>query len=262
MSGTAVLELEAHVLIVLALVAVGAGFLDTLAGGGGLLTVPALLLAGVPPVQALATNKLQSSAGTLTATVGMARLGLLRFQDIRTPFLASLVGSAAGATLVQVLDVRSLDHIVPVVLVGIAVYFVLVPSAGDVECQPRIGRGVYRFGVVPAIGLYDGMFGPGTGSFFSLAGVGLRGQHLVQATAHAKAFNLASNMAALGVFIVGGKVVWSIGAVMILGQACGASLGSMAVARGGVRLIRPLIVLMSLSMTARYLWDCCIRVFW
>lgn len=251
------MEIGVELLALLALVALAAGFLDTLAGGGGLLTIPALLLAGVPPVQALATNKLQSSFGTLTATIGMVRLGLIRIQDIHLPFLAALVGSSVGAAAVQFVDVQALDRVVPLVLVGIALYFVLAPSAGEVERQPRIGQRLYRFGVVPVIGFYDGMFGPGTGSFFSLVGVSLRGQDLVRATANAKAFNFASNVAALGVFAVGGKMVWLVGAAMIVGQACGAILGTVAVSRGGVRFIRPLIVFMSILMTLRYLWECC-----
>jgi len=109
--------------------------------------------------------------------------------------------------------------------------------------------------VVPGIGFYDGMFGPGAGSFFSMAGVALRGQNLVTATAHAKLLNFASNIAALAVFVAGGKVLWTVGAVMVAGQVIGAWAGSHAMVRGGAKLIRPVIVTVCFAMLGRYLWQ-------
>lgn len=232
-----------------------AGFVDTVAGGGGLITLPVLLLAQLPPVHALATNKLQGSFGTFTASYAMLRRRLVRWAEVRWPFAAALAGAAAGTFAVQHVHAGALDVIIPVVLVGIGLYFLLAPGAGDVERRPRLGAGAYRNGVVPAIGFYDGFFGPGTGSFFSLAGVSLRGQSLVTATANAKLLNFASNAASLAVFVVGGKVVWMAGAVMIVGQVIGAWLGSHAVVRGGARLIRPLIVVMCTAMVLRYAWQ-------
>ena len=109
--------------------------------------------------------------------------------------------------------------------------------------------------VVPVIGFYDGLFGPGTGSFFSLANVALRGEQIVQATAKAKAFNFASNIASAVVFILGGKVVWSVGLAMMIGQVIGATFGSKVMISHGARLIRPIIVTVCFLMVIRYLWD-------
>lgn len=235
-------------------VALLAGFIDTIAGGGGLLTLPALMLAGLPPVNALATNKLQGTFGSGTATLTLLRLKRFSPAAVRRPFLWSLIGAAAGTALVQVLHTEDLKILVPVVLAIIALYFLLTPGAGRVERAPRMKGALYERTVVPLIGFYDGFFGPGTGSFFSLAEVALRGRDLITATAHAKAFNFASNIASLTVFVAGGKVLWATGAVMIGGQLVGAWLGSHAVLRGGHRLIRPLIVLMCLAMIGRYLY--------
>lgn len=249
------LTLGYDVLAMLFAVALVAGFLDAMAGGGGLITIPALLLSGVPPLIALATNKVQGCSGSLTASIAMIRMGMLRPQDVGWPFLAALIGSVLGAIAIHYVDAKALDIIIPAVLIGIAVYFILAPKAGEVDGKPRMGRMAYRTTVVPAIGLYDGMFGPGTGSFFALAGVALRGQNLVRATAHAKAMNFASNIAAVAVFIASGKILWIVALSMVCGQVIGASLGSVAVVKGGSKYIRPLIVTMCMIMIGRYFWQ-------
>jgi uncharacterized protein len=247
--------LSPEVLTILFAVAAIAGFVDTLAGGGGLIIIPILLLVQVPPLQALATNKLQGSFGTLTATFMLIRKGLLQIADVRMLFLCSLTGAGLGAAALQFVKMEILDLAVPIVLMVIALYFLLTPNAGAIDRKPRLGETAYRIFVVPLIGFYDGMFGPGTGSFFSLAGVALRGQNLIVATAHAKLLNFGSNVASLLVFIAGGKVLWIIGAVMGIGQVIGAWCGAHAMVRGGTRLIRPVIVTVCFVMLGRYLWQ-------
>jgi len=249
------LTLTVEILLALFVAATLAGFLDAIAGGGGLITLPVLLLAQVPPLHALATNKLQGSFGSLTASLMVTRRGLVRWSEVRLLFLASLLGSGLGAVAVQFIHASTLDIVIPLVLAGIALYFLLAPNAGALDSKPRLAPGPYGAAVVPGIGFYDGMFGPGAGSFFSLAGVALRGQNLVTATAHAKLLNFASNVAALAVFIIGGKVLWTVGAVMVAGQVIGAWAGSHAMVRGGAKLIRPLIVTVCFIMLGRYLWQ-------
>lgn len=232
-----------------------AGFVDAIAGGGGLITIPVLLLAQVPPLHALATNKLQGSFGSLTAASMLIRRGLVKMADMRLLFACSLAGAALGAFSVQFVQAETLDVVIPAVLICIALYFLLAPNAGALESQPRVNRLAYQGMVVPGIGFYDGMFGPGTGSFFSLAGVALRGQNLVTATAQAKVLNFGSNIASLVVFIAGGKVLWTVGAAMIAGQIIGAWAGAHAMVRGGTKLIRPMIVTVCFVMLGRYLWQ-------
>lgn len=247
--------LSPEVLAMLFAAATIAGFVDAIAGGGGLITIPVLLLAQVPPLHALATNKLQGSFGSLTASVMALRRGLVKWSEMRALFVASLIGAGLGAWAVQFVRAQTLDVVIPFVLVSIALYFLLAPGAGAIDSAPRMKPGAYRGVVVPGIGFYDGMFGPGTGSFFSLAGVALRGQNLVTATAQAKLLNFASNIASLAVFIAGGKVLWIAGAAMICGQVAGAWAGSHAMVRGGTKLIRPMIVTVCFVMLGRYLWQ-------
>lgn len=247
--------LDPQMLLLLGAIAFAAGFIDTLAGGGGLITLPAMLLMQIPPIQAIATSKMQSTFGALVATITLIRKRQLTVSDVKLACLASLIGAALGALIVQFIDPSALDVLVPFVLISIGLYFLLAPSAGSLERKPRIGDRAYRTFVVPVIGFYDGFFGPGTGSFFSLAEVALRGRNLIRATASAKAMNLASNVASLVVFIIGGKVLWTIGAVMAIGQLIGAYLGSMALIAGGAKLIRPLIVIVCFAMVGRYLYQ-------
>lgn len=242
-----------EMLLLLLLVSLVAGCLDTLAGGGGLITLPALMLAGVPPLQALATNKLQGSMGTATASVMMLRHKRVTWSEARPAMLTAFVGAALGSALVQQLDTARLDLVIPVVLLVIAVYFL---SSGKLleQVHPiRLSPVLFRRMVVPAIGIYDGMFGPGTGSFYSLAGVALQGQKLLQATALAKTLNFATNLASLLVFLIGGHMVWKAGLVMMMGQLCGAWIGSHLLFRIPVLYLRMLIVLMCLGMLGRWL---------
>lgn len=247
------LQFAPDVLLLLLLLSLLAGCLDTLAGGGGLLTLPALMLAGLPPLQAIATNKLQGSMGTATASFMMLRHRRVRWKDVRSPMLTAFIGAAAGSVLVQQLDTSRLDLVIPAVLLVIAIYFLGSGSLLDKVHAVKLSPRWFRRGVVPLIGAYDGMFGPGTGSFYALAGVALQGQQLLQATAVAKTLNFATNVASLLVFLAAGHIVWQAGLVMMVGQLCGAWLGSHLLFRIPVLYLRVLIVLMCLGMLARWL---------
>ncbi len=231
-----------------------AGFVDSLAGGGGLITLPALLLAQIPPVGALATNKLQASFGTLTSSVRMLRSGMVSWRNIRPLFIASLVGSALGTLLVQRVDTSVLDIVIPVVLVVIALYYLLAPNVSEAS-TPKISERLYKVFVAPCIGFYDGFFGPGTGSLFAFSRNALRGDSLVNSTARAKLMNFASNVTSLALFVFSGHIVWLAGAIMIVGQVLGAYLGSHMIIGGKVHWIRPLLVCVCIAMAIRYLWQ-------
>ncbi len=241
-------------LALLAGVALVAGFLDALAGGGGLLVIPALLLAQVPPVQAIATNKLQGSFGTLTAAVTMIKRKMVNTTDIRKPFFTALIGAIAGAAAIQFIHPGMVNITIPLALLTIALYFLWAPDPGDSDRPGKMKTTVYDHAVIPGIGFYDGAFGPGAGSLYCLSAVALAGNNLVITTAHAKVLNFASNIAALGVFVAGGKVMWWVGGVMIAGTMIGAYLGSLVIVHGGVKIIRFLIVVMSLSMLLIHIW--------
>ncbi|MEM7359539.1 MAG: TSUP family transporter [Pseudomonadota bacterium] len=236
------LDLSITVLLMLCLAAMAAGYLDTLVGGGGLITIPALLIAGVPPIFALGTNKLQAVVGTATASAMMISRRKVRFEQVSMMMLVAFIGSLLGALAVQYVDSQALSIMIPVVIVGIAVYFVVAPKQTLEAREPRISPAAYNASAVPGIGFYDGMFGPGTGSFFVLAGVSLRGQGVVDATAIAKPLNFATNLASLLVFVVFGKLLWLIGGVMMVGQIIGANLGARTLLTINPVVLRYLII--------------------
>jgi uncharacterized protein len=244
--------LAPEVLLLLFLVALLAGCLDTLAGGGGLIVLPALILAGLPPLQALGTNKLQGSMGTFTATVMMLRHGRVQWSAVRLLMLTAFIGSATGSIVLQFIDPGFLGFVIPIVLVVIGIYFLFAGKLLEAATKARVSAPLYRNAVVPAIGAYDGMFGPGAGSFFALAGVALQGRTLLDATATAKTLNFATNVASLLVFLAAGRIVWTAGLVMMAGQAAGAWLGAHILFRINPQYLRVAIVLVCLAMLARY----------
>lgn len=203
-----------------------AGYIDTLVGGGGLITIPALMAAGMPPIVALGTNKLQAVAGSGTATITLLMRSKVSFRDVRWLMLTAFLGSIVGAVLVQYLDTDVLNVVIPIVIIVIALYFIFSAQHSINERPPLLSTQTYGMSAAPVIGFYDGMFGPGTGSFFVWSGVALRGQAIVQSTIVAKTLNFATNMAGLMVFVMFGKVAWMVGICMMIGQSFGARLGT------------------------------------
>lgn len=232
-----------------------AGFVDSIAGGGGLLTLPALLAIGLPPAETLATSKVQSSFGALSATIKFVRRGEVNPRSMLPMIACTFVGAAAGAVVVQILDSSFLRDVIPLLLIGIAIYLLVSPKAGDLDAHQRIGEHAFALTIGTGIGFYDGFFGPGTGTFFAIAFVSLLGHNLRKATAHTKVLNLTSNIAALIFFILGGHVVWTIGLLMGVGQYLGAQFGAHMVIRNGAKLVRPMLVTASIAITAKLVWS-------
>ena len=243
-------------LILLALAGVGllAGFVDAIAGGGGMISVPALLSAGRPPVAALATNKMQSVIGTAMAVLTYWRRGFIDLEKLALAVVVTFAGAALGAFVVRQIDTGVLSVVVPVALIAIAVYFVFAPNLSDADRTARLAFPVFGPVMGFVIGFYDGIFGPGTGSFFTVGFVTLFGYGLTRAAGHTKALNLVSNSAALVVFVFAGDVVWPAAIAMAMGQVAGGYIGARAGIRFGARLIRPLVILVSIAMALRLLF--------
>lgn len=250
-----IFEVSLQLLLLLALAAFVAGMVDAIAGGGGLITVPALLLAGADPVTALATNKLQGTFGAATAAVAYGRAGHVRLGEQAGMAAIAALGGAAGALVAHLVPADILRLIMPVVLIGIALFFALKPGLTDADRTRRMTPAVFAFTAVPLIAAYDGFFGPGTGSFYMLAFVMLAGFGVLKATAHTKLLNFASNLGSLVVFVVAGAVWWKVGLVMAAAQIAGAALGARLAMRVGARLIRPLLVITSGAMALRLIWQ-------
>lgn len=182
-----------------------AGFVDSIAGGGGLISLPALLATGMPPVQALATNKLQSSFGSFTASMNYVRRQGLLLKDMRIGILFTFLGAATGTTLVQFLDTSFLRDVIPILLVVTVVFFLLQPRLMALGKKQLLPTHVFQMAAGLLLGFYDGFFGPGTGSFWMLALVALQAKDLIAATARTKVYNFTSNITALAFFFWQGR---------------------------------------------------------
>ncbi|MCG9596551.1 TSUP family transporter [Vibrio sp. Isolate25] len=249
------MELTLEILTILFFVATVAGFIDAMAGGGGLLTLPALLAAGVSPTQALATNKLQSSFGSFSASWYFVRNGIVSIKEMRLAIVCTFIGSAVGAEAVQYIDTGVLTSLIPILLVAISLYFLLMPKTKQHSGEANISEAMFAFSVGGGVGFYDGFFGPGTGSIFTVCFVALGHFSLVDATARTKVLNFTSNIAALLFFIFAGLPIWELGLVMAMGGFIGAQLGAKVVVAKGQKWIRPLVITMSMLMAAKLLWQ-------
>ncbi|WP_430462653.1 TSUP family transporter [Thalassolituus sp. LLYu03] len=247
-------EFSPEVLLLLTLVAMLAGFIDAIAGGGGLLTIPALLFAGLSPVQALATNKLQASFGSFSATRFFVREGLVSPGQQRWSIAATAVGAALGALAIQQLNSDWLLKVMPFALIAIALYLLLARNVGRQAEAARLTASQMNGSLLPSVGFYDGFFGPGTGTFFTLGFCQLRGMTMVQATAHAKLMNFTTNLVSLLVFVFSGQILWLTGLCMAAGQALGARLGAGTALKQGAGFIRLMTVAVCIAISLSLFW--------
>ncbi len=238
-SGLEDIGLATVLLVVIA--GLAAGWVDAVVGGGGLLQLPALLLVpGITPVQALATNKMGSIFGTTTSAVTYYRRA---HPDLRTAIpmaLIALGGSFGGAVLAASLPSSVFKPVIVVALIAVAVFTALKPTVGTLTQLKHTGRRHYgTAGAIGAvIGFYDGLIGPGTGSFLIIAMVTLLGYNFLGASAKAKIVNMATNFGALMFFLPHGSILWGLGLLLGVANMVGGYLGSrMAITRGS-RFIR------------------------
>lgn len=231
-----------------------AGFVDAIAGGGGMIGIPALLSAGLPPIAALATNKFQGMIGTSMATLTYWRRGFISLRALLPAIVLTFAGSLCGALVVKQVDTSLLALAVPVALIGIALYFVFAPNLSDADKAARLpfARFVPLMGLV--IGFYDGILGPGTGSFFTICFVTLFGLGLTRASGNTKALNLVSNLAALVIFIPAGDVVWPAAIAMAIGQLAGGYIGARTGIRYGAKVIRPVVAVISIALALKLIF--------
>ncbi|MHC5308094.1 TSUP family transporter [Bartonella sp. LJL80] len=242
-------------IVTLIFAALAAGIIDSIAGGGGLITIPVLMLSGIPPVTALGTNKLQGLFGSFSATLAYARAGHV---DLRKQFgqaLMAFFGSVVGALVAVVIPVAILQAFLPVLLIVVALYFALKPNLNDIDKTQRIGPMVFCLTMAPLVGFYDGLFGPGAGSFYMLAFVSLAGYGILKATAHTKLLNFSSNVGGFLTFALVGSIDFRIGISMGIAQFIGAQIGARIAMRVGSRLIKPLLVIVCLILAVKLLWD-------
>lgn len=246
------MEPSLAVIALLTLVAFIAGLIDAIAGGGGLLTVPALLTAGLPPHLVFGTNKGSAVFGSGAAFWRFLRAGLVDGRRARWLFPLGFLGSLAGAALVLMVDPKVLRPLVLVLLLGagVVVAFVRPPLTSSERPDPT--RPLFKAGVIAlVIGAYDGFFGPGTGTFLILSFVTVLHLSLQQASANAKVVNFASNLAAVVLFVSRDLVVWKVSIPMAVGQFVGGTVGAGLAVKGGDRLVRRVVLGVVLALVAK-----------
>jgi uncharacterized membrane protein YfcA len=245
-------SLEFNTYVILFIAAFLASLIDSIAGGGGLLTTPAMLLVGISPLNTLATNKFQSCFGTFTSTYNYYKNGLLTEPKRFLYFFLSFGGSMIGTYLVSRISNELLESIIPILLISAAVFFILNRGPSTSNKSSSL---LFIFNVIVIlIGFYDGFFGPGTGSFFVLAFVIIKGISIMEATAITKLLNFASNFAAFLIFALKGYVIWELGLIMAVAQIGGANLGSRFAISNGEKVVRPVLVIVSILLSIRILF--------
>ncbi len=249
------MEFELTTYIILWLIALLAGFVDAIAGGGGLLTVPALSFTSMDPAMILGTNKAQGVAGTFSSSLKFFRSKEITIREVFFAFCCSFFGAILGAITVQNIASNFLKPLILIMLIAIAIFFLVSPKLIDKKRPARLNYIPFALSFGFIIGYYDGFFGPGTGTFFVLAFMFFRGYNLRGATMRARMLNFASNLGALLLFALGGKIIWSVGLLMASGQFLGARLGASMVMKKGTSLIRPLIICVSVAMSLKLLLD-------
>lgn len=232
-----------------------AGTVDAIAGGGGLITLPTLLGIGLPPPLALGTNKLGSVFGTASATWSFARQRMVDVRECGRGVFFTAIGAVGGAAAVRLLDPALLGRAIPWLLATIVVYMIFRPALGETDRHHRMETPAFYalFGL--ALGFYDGFFGPGVGSFWTIAFVMLLGHNFVKAAAHTKVMNLTSNAASLAFFAAAGAVVVAPGLALAAGQIIGGRLGAHLAMTRGARFVRPIFLVMAAATVAKLIWQ-------
>lgn len=244
-----------ELVVLLFFVAMLAGAVDAMAGGGGLITIPTLLAVGLPPETAIATNKIGGIAGTCAATLYFMRSGKIDIRRSIKIVATVAIGAIIGGWTLTNSDSKLLLRVVPVLLVLFSIYFVMSPKVGASDSRERMTPTTYAATLGPIIGFYDGYFGPGTGSLFAFSLVALLGFNLIKATAHAKLLNLSSNLASALFFGVTGSIAWAYAAPMLIGQLIGSTIGARMAVAYGHRLIRVVLSTVAIAISVKLSWQ-------
>lgn len=242
-------------LIAMFFVAVAAGFINVVSGGGGFLSITALLISGLPPANALATNKMQALGSSLTSGIYFLRQGRIDLKNNKWVFIATFFGAASGTIFVQFIDPTFLKKLLPGLIISVTLYFIFAPDITKSKEKQRVSFFLFSFICGGGVGFYDGFLGAGAGTFYTISYMLLLGYRIDKAQIHSNFLNLASNTSSVIFFIAGGKMMWSLGLLMFAGQAIGARLGAGVVLSSGLKVIKPMIILVSAGISTKMLFD-------
>lgn len=235
-------ELSPNLFALLFATGFAAGFVDSIAGGGGLISLPVLLATGMPPQMALGTNKLQGSFGALVAAYNYIKKGEVKLRDTWIGSLFTLIGAMIGAWAIQRLDPWFLNYMIPVLLSAVFLYTLFTKKLGQTTTRAKMPLNLFLLIFGLGLGFYDGFFGPGAGSFWTAAFMALMGFTMTRAAGFTRIMNFVSNIVALAMFILGNNVIYSLGLSMALGQVLGARIGSGLAIKKGAGFIRPIFL--------------------
>ncbi|WGV99332.1 TSUP family transporter [Vibrio sp. YMD68] len=237
--------IEPTMLVVLALVAFVAGFIDAVAGGGGMLTVPALLSLGLPPHIALGTNKLAATFASSTAAFTYYKKKLFKPRFWGQAFVATLLGAIFGTLIVDAISTEWLEKGLPLIILASAVYTILHKTPHSTKnVLPKYTASIRKKQIIQGLtlGFYDGVAGPGTGAFWTVSSMALYRLNILLASGLAKAMNFTSNFTSLVTFAVLGHIDWVLGLTMGVCLMAGAYVGAHSAIRFGAKFIRPVFI--------------------
>lgn len=228
------------------------GVVGSLSGGAGMITMPLLLVSGLNPLQALATNKLQACVGSFVSAAHYYHQGLVDMKESRTLMLIATFFGVMGAILVQFVEISLLSKILPFVMIAVGGYFLLSPSISDKD-RAKNPHKIFLFISIVVAGLYGGFLGIGIGSFVLALLVSIGRYGLSKALAHSRWVVLSINISSTLFFILGGNVLWILGIIMCVGQSIGASLGARLAIKHGARIIRPIVICVCFVLSTQLL---------
>lgn len=250
--------LDPSTIVALSAIAFLAGFIDAIAGGGGMLTVPALLSIGLPPHIALGTNKLSATFASSTAALTYYHKKLFSPRFWLHAFAATLIGAIIGTLIVDFISTALLEKALPLVIFATAVYTIFQPQPKTENHQlpkedPLIRQKQWGQGLT--LGFYDGVLGPGTGAFWTVSSMSLYKMNILLSSGLAKAMNFTSNIASLVTFIILGHVNWAIGLTMGVCLMLGAYIGAHSAIRFGAKFIRPVFITVVMVLTVKLAFE-------
>ena len=243
---------------VLAVIGIIAGFIDAIVGGGGLLSIPALLTVGIPPHLALGTNKLAACFGSMTSGYTYYKKHLFTPALWRISFIATLIGAIIGCGLVFLIDALWLEKILPLLIISIAIYTLINPkSMGEENITPPAMRSSHHKQITQGLllGGYDGFAGPGIGAFWTVSSISLHKLPLLHSCGLARVMTSISNLTALIIFASVGQVQWALGLWMGVCMMAGSFIGARSAIRFGIPFIKPIFIIMVLSIATHLAWS-------
>lgn len=233
-----------------------AGFIDAIAGGGGLITLPAYLIIGLPSHNAIGTNKLSSAMGTVISTGEYIYKGFVNWKSGIFCILITMAGAAIGSNLALLIP-DNIFSIMMIILLPLIALYVLKNKSFETNKEPFSPLKTLILCLLSSfvVGMYDGFYGPGTGTFMLILLTGLARISLNKAAGTAKIVNLTSNITALVVFIINGKVIWSLGLIAGIFSIAGHYLGAKAFVKNGTKIARPVVIGVLCILFIKVLWD-------